>query len=77
MVCFGCKRIASEPYIVFTKNVRSLLLLDMHVCTCQREAPNIRNAKVEGVPHLPHTEIFRKWRENEEHDLHDANKYPD
>jgi len=49
----------------------------MHVCTCQREAPNIRNAKEEGVPHLPHTEIFRKWRENEEHDLHDANKYPD
>jgi len=33
----------------------------------------ISETKEEGVVHLPHIEIFRKWRENEELDLHDAN----
>jgi len=33
----------------------------------------ISETKEEGVVHLPHIEISRKWRENEELDLHDAN----
>jgi len=59
------------------QNVPYLPLLDIHVCTCQRYKLKISETKEEDVLHLPHIEIFRKWLENEEHDLLDANKYQD
>ena len=44
-----------------------------HACVLVSVMLQISETKEEGVVHLPHIEISRKWRENEELDLHDAN----